>query len=145
MKNVNIGDLITVPYGDHIALAHIVWISKKMKNIIGIVIYNINYNDGDSMDIDSYSPLYIELPIGKIATLYADIRNVKNGLWEIIGHKDIDSYNKFITHSIGGDLYVGDAFVRHLDSSEYNVYRKVLSSPNKAVEVILTKFLEKYI
>lgn len=137
--NLNIGDLLKIPYGQNkFALCQVVWISNLMKNCIGFVVLStkvdVNENNSNSQ------PKSINLPVGKITTIYANIKNVEKGLWTVVGNKKVDNIDDYITHDIGGHLYIGDEFQRSLAPNEYSEYRKVLGAGNKAVELFLEQF-----
>lgn len=142
MVTAKLGDIITIPYsGSKSALAQIVWISTHIKNGMGLVIFSVDFKGGD--DISTLKALSINIPVGEITTIYANVKNVNDGLWPILGNVEVINLDKYITHNIGGDLYIGDEFLRHLKSEEYKNYQKVLNSGNKAVEIYLNAFYEQ--
>ncbi|GAB1049404.1 MAG: hypothetical protein SPiTSB_37110 [Shewanella algae] len=142
MDNLRIGSLMAVPYGNgKLALCQVVWISNVINNCMGFIVLSTSYDDSD---VENNRALEIDLPVGKIVTIYASIDNVFNGNWRLVGFSNVNNLDEYITHNIGGNLYKGDVFVRVLDKSEINNYRKVLNSGNKAVDLILCRFDEIY-
>ncbi len=142
MATAKLGDIITIPYsGSKHALAQIVWISTKIKNGMGLVIYNVNFKEGG--DISSLKALNIKISVGEITTIYANVKNVNDEVWPVVGNSGLLNVEKYITHNIGGDLYIGDEFLRHLKPEEYKKHPKVLNSGNKAVEIYLNAFSEQ--
>lgn len=142
MDNLRVGSLMVVPYGNEkLALCQVVWISNTINNCIGFIVISTSYNE---CDVELNRALEIDLPVGKIVTIYASIDNVFSGCWRLVGFSDVNNLDECITHNIGGNLYKGDVFIRVLDKSEVNKYRKVLNSGNKAVDLILCKFGEVY-
>lgn len=142
MDNLRVGSLMVVPYGNEkLALCQVVWISNTINNCIGFIVISTSYNE---CDVELNRALEIDLPVGKIVTIYASIDNVFSGHWRLVGFSDINNLDEYITHNIGGNLYKGDVFIMVLDKGEVNKYRKVLNSGNKAVDLILCKFGEVY-
>jgi len=142
MATAKLGDIITIPYSDSKnALAQIVWISTLIKNGMGLIIFSADFKKEDY--VSTLKALSINIPVGKITTIYADVRNVNDEVWPILGNSEITHVERYITHNIGGDLYIGDNFLRHLKPEEYENYQKVLNSGDKAVEIYLKVFLEQ--
>lgn len=115
---------------------------KNSKGAFGFVIQDIvkNNDEYNLKDLCQKKPISIEVPKGIYREIYSDTVYFKRHRhWNIVGHKD--GINIDLMHVIGCSLYNGDEYIKNLDSSESNQCRTFMSCGYKAVENIVSYYI----
>ncbi|MCE0559316.1 Imm26 family immunity protein [Motilimonas sp. E26] len=135
MSRAKIGDIIRINVSKGFKLAKIVWISTSLKDVFAFTLLN-------SDEVNCNAPYNeIELPKRTVRVIYADIKNVNNGIWPVVGYCDFtEKDQQLIHHMIGGTPYIGDTPCTDT-AVPLSAFHTVRVSGDKAVENLIDYFI----
>jgi hypothetical protein len=98
------GDIISIGFPERgKLLGWIVYVSTTFKNVVGILIYQLQESDIDRVGV--IKPL--------VGPLYTSSVAVRQSKWAVIGHRPVArSILRMTERVVGGSVYLGDTLMR---------------------------------